>query len=74
MILFKRFQLVSLKSKKKVEENPGEETMCIKCDHCDKNSIFKNNLGKRSRTKQKRPYINIPFNCDVYQEHHDTNH
>ena len=23
-------------------------------------------------TKQNKPYTNIPFNCDVYQEHHDT--
>ena len=46
MILFKLFQLVSLKSKKKVEENPGEETQCIKCDHCDKNSIFKKQFGE----------------------------
>ena len=23
-------------------------------------------------TKQNKPYTNIPFTCDVYQEHHDT--
>ena len=61
-----------LNSIKKVEENLGEETQYVKCDHCDKNASFKNNLRKYSMTKQNKPYTNIPFNCDVYQEHHDS--
>ena len=66
------FNWSALNSIKKVEENPGEETQYIKCDHCDNNSNFKNNLRKHSMTKQNKPYTNIPFNCDVYQEHHDS--
>ena len=23
-------------------------------------------------TKQNKPFTNMPFNCDVYQEHHNT--
>ena len=58
---------------KKFEENPGEETQYIKCDQCDKNYSFNNYLRKRGITKQNKPHTNIPFYCDVYQEHLDTN-
>ena len=34
--------------------------------------LASNNLRKGSMTKQNKPYTNIPFNCGVYQEHHDT--
>ena len=43
------FNWSALNSIKKVDENPGEETQYIKCDHCDNNSNFKNNLRKHSR-------------------------
>ena len=62
----------ALNSIKKVDENPDDKTQYIKCDHCDNNSNFKYNLRKHSMTKQNKPYTNIPFNCDVHQEHHDT--
>ena len=64
------FNWSALNSIKTVEDNPGEETQYIKCDHCDNNSNFKNYLRKHSMTKQNKPYTNILFNCDVYQEHH----
>ena len=66
------FNWSALNSIKKVEENPGEETQYVKYDHWDKNASFKKNLKKCSMTKQNKPYTNIPFNCYVYQEHHDT--
>ena len=66
------FNWSALNSIKKVEEKTGEEKQYVKCDHCDKNESFKNNLWKCSMTKQNRPFTNIPFNCDVYQEHHNT--
>ena len=66
------FNWSALNSIKKVEEKTGEEKQYVKCDHCDKNESFKNNLWKCSMTKQNKPFTNIPFNCDVYQEHHNT--
>ena len=66
------FNLSALNSIKKVDENPDDKTQYIKCDHCDNNSYFKYNLRKHSMTKQNKHNTNIPFNCDVYQEHHDS--
>ena len=35
------FNWSALNSIKKVEEDPGEETQYVKCDHWDKNASFK---------------------------------
>ena len=55
------FNWSALYSIKKVEENPGEETQYIKCDHCDNNYNFKKNLRKHSMTKQNKPFTKIQF-------------
>ena len=66
------FNWLACTSITKVEKNPGEERQYIKCDHCDKNSSFKNNLKKHSMMIQNKLYTNIPFDCYLYHKHLDT--